>query len=73
MPASIELEMASRFKGQTLRLPNLKGLFAKWPNTVNPHYEELKEIVESKIVEWISDEPSRAKARKLDLAFFSAS
>ncbi|KAK4225138.1 isoprenoid synthase domain-containing protein [Podospora fimiseda] len=70
-PAAIQ--MAARFKGQTLRLPNLKQLLAKWPNTMSPHYEELKEIIEEKIIEWISDEQSRTKARHVNLAFFCAS
>ncbi|KAK4160000.1 isoprenoid synthase domain-containing protein [Cladorrhinum sp. PSN259] len=63
-PSATALRLAAKFKGQTLRLPNLKGLLAKWPRAVSPHYPELKEIVESKIVEWIPDEHSRAKARK---------
>jgi len=73
MPTPAAQELAAQLKGQTLRIPNLKNSLARWPTVVSPHYDELKRTVESKIAEWIPDEPSRTKARRVDLAFFSAS
>jgi len=64
--------IACQLKGQTLRLPNLFNFYSQWPNEMSPHYPELKEIIEAKIEEWISDEHIRAKARKVDLPLFCA-
>ena len=64
--------VTEELKGQTVHLPNLNPFFSQWPTEMSPYYEQLKETIESKIVEWISEERVRAKARKIDLPLFSA-
>ena len=64
--------ITDQLKGQTLRLPNLVEFYSQWPNQTSPHYEELRQTIESKIDEWISDEHVRLKARKVNLPMFSA-
>lgn len=64
--------ITDQLKGQTLRLPNLFGFYSQWPNQTSPHYEELRQTIESKIDEWISDEHVRIKARKVNLPMFCA-
>ncbi|KAM7189240.1 Isoprenoid synthase domain containing protein [Naviculisporaceae sp. PSN 640] len=61
-----------QLKGQTLRLPNLSEFYSQWPNRISPHYEDLRQIIDDKINEWIPDERVRIKAHKIDLPFFCA-
>lgn len=66
--------LTKQLKGQTLRLPNLSGFYSQWPYEISPHFDHLKQTIESKIQEWISpsDEPVRMKARRVDLPVFCA-
>lgn len=67
------VELVTRqLRGQTLRLPNLLGFYSQWPSHISPHYEELRQTIETKIDEWISDEHVRVKARKIDIPLFCA-
>jgi hypothetical protein len=70
-PTTVD-KIARELKGQNLRLPSLSGFYSQWPNEVSPHYGQLTETIETKIQEWISDEPIRRKARKVNLPLFSA-
>lgn len=37
---------------------------------ISPHYDQLTETIDSKIAEWISDEPVSRKAHKINLPVF---
>jgi AcrR family transcriptional regulator len=61
-----------KLRGQVLRLPNLHRLCSERPFEISPHYEQLKQVVEERLDEWITDADARSKARETDLAYFSA-
>ncbi|KAH8891514.1 terpenoid synthase [Thozetella sp. PMI_491] len=73
MATSQSSTLASRVRGETLIVPNLSGLFRRWPSAVNPHYPAAEAIIDAKIREWIHEEHLRRRLRKVNLAMFCSS
>jgi hypothetical protein len=61
-----------KLRGQVLHLPNPHRLCSDRHFEISPHYEQLKQVVEERLDEWITDPDVRIKARETDLAYFSA-
>ena len=38
-------QILKHLQGQTVRIPDLYGLFDGWPRKINPHREEVTEVV----------------------------
>jgi Txe/YoeB family toxin of Txe-Axe toxin-antitoxin module len=72
MTVTIVDEVAAKLKGQTLHLPSLRDLYARWPNEISPHYDQLQKIIDDQISRRITDEHARRKAEKINVTFFSA-
>lgn len=72
MAVTAVAELRARLKGETLRLPPLKGLCSNTSIVISPYYDQLKQTIETRFNEWITEPDVRAKARELDLAYFEA-
>ncbi|KAK0710315.1 hypothetical protein B0T26DRAFT_875151 [Lasiosphaeria miniovina] len=56
MAATTTDRLTEELQGQTIRVPELRPFFSRWPTKISPYYEQLKGIIESKIEKWIPNE-----------------
>ncbi|KXJ89047.1 isoprenoid synthase domain-containing protein [Microdochium bolleyi] len=59
-----------RLRGQTLLIPDLKPIYARWESGVNPEYERLSNLIDEAIDDYVVDEKQRLKTRAINLAWF---
>ncbi|XXG95157.1 hypothetical protein Hte_001417 [Hypoxylon texense] len=54
-------------RGQVLRIPDLRPIYAKWASGLNPHCDELRTFVDDNIDRYVKDEKTRIKTKAIDL------
>ena len=42
-------KLARKLRGRRLVIPDLRSIFSHWPNGINEHYEQLREVVSKKL------------------------
>ncbi|EPS43319.1 hypothetical protein H072_2687 [Dactylellina haptotyla CBS 200.50] len=60
-------------KGQTLRFPDIDGLFKHWPTGFNPHYEVLRQVQDAELYKLLGPGKRYEALLAADCAFHSAS
>ncbi|KAF2648756.1 terpenoid synthase, partial [Lophiostoma macrostomum CBS 122681] len=65
-------DLLNRLRGQVVELPDLKPVFAHWPQAVSPHKEELDTVVENKMIKLFPPGERLQKMQKGEMALFGA-
>ncbi len=64
--------VASKLKGQSLRLPNLTTHCDSWPAGFNKHHDALAEFLEEKDKEWNLEYKHRRSVKAIGMARFAS-
>ncbi|KAK3693615.1 isoprenoid synthase domain-containing protein [Podospora appendiculata] len=64
------LPIVAKLKGQVLTIPDLRGLFSRWPAAVSPHQDELARALNERLPELVPSARSQKTVHKINLPLF---
>ena len=73
MPAEVDefTAVAQKLRKEILHIPNLRPLYARWPQRLSPHYERLVGAINEHVeAAFPDDEAYVQRAKKMDFASF---
>jgi len=73
MPAKVDefTAVAQKLRKETIRIPNLQPLYARWPQGLSPHYERLVDAINEHVeAAFPEDEAYVQRVKKMDFASF---
>jgi hypothetical protein len=73
MPAKVDefTAIAQKLRKETIRIPNLQPLYARWPQGLSPHYERLVgAIIEHVEAAFSDDDAYVGRVKEMDFASF---
>ncbi|KAH6717257.1 isoprenoid synthase domain-containing protein [Leptodontidium sp. MPI-SDFR-AT-0119] len=64
--------LLDRIRGTTVTIPNLRPIFEKYTGSVNPNYEAMIPVVNSRLESLVPNEKRLAKLKTADFALFAS-